>query len=36
MDEEFAINKDVKFVTEFNAKGGKAAIDAMNEWYMAQ
>ncbi|RTE10673.1 extracellular solute-binding protein [Paenibacillus whitsoniae] len=22
-----------KFVEEFNAKGGKAAIDAMNEWY---
>ncbi|MDF2958522.1 MAG: transporter substrate-binding protein [Paenibacillus sp.] len=22
-----------KFVQEFNAKGGKAAIDAMNEWY---
>ncbi len=25
-----------KFVEEFNAKGGKAAIDAMNEWYTKQ
>lgn len=25
-----------KFVSEFNAKGGKAAIDAMNEWFASQ
>lgn len=27
------LNEFDKFVGEFNAKGGKAAIDAMNEWY---
>jgi putative aldouronate transport system substrate-binding protein len=27
------LNEFDKFVGEFNAKGGKAAIDAMNQWY---
>ena len=27
------LNEFDKFVTEFNAKGGKAAIDGVNEWY---
>lgn len=30
------LNEFDKFVGEFNAKGGKAAIDAMNQWYTSK